>query len=71
MKRAGWKVPPNTVYLAILCDTLEMYVCHMAGVKNSDVGHRADRLMVGYEPEKEKGMTIEEFNAIRNQVLKD
>lgn len=70
MKRAGWKVPPNTVYLAVLCDIFETYVMSINGEKNTN--RRADRLMIDYgqESDKPQGMTIDEFNALRDEALK-
>lgn len=67
-KRAGIKVPLSTVYIAELCDLLEMFICAMAG-ENSNP-NRKDRLLDGYQAE-EKGMDIDVFNSIRDSVIKD
>lgn len=70
-KRMGIKAPLSTVYIADLCDYMEIYVRALSG--QDCKANRKERLMVDYNPESSKqgGMEIDEFNALRNRILED
>jgi len=58
------------MYLAVLCDLFESFMHAMAGEVHE--GKRVESLLVGYkEKEVKKGYKIDEFEAIRNSVIKD
>jgi len=62
--------PRNVMYIAALCDMFESFMYAMAGEEHE--GERVNQLMVDYKKkEVKKGYKIDEFNAIRNSVIKE